>query len=186
MQNPHASVGCFYCTFILCNRFALSVNSALCLQHHADVACYFSENKVNHLLLPDKGIHYPFPLPEDAGLVFSNVFAAWLRSKKARECSDVLTRMRLPNSWINSQFMSSVSVEAHQSLRRVGGGTINARAATNSESMDICSTSDSNLTLFTLLLCYIFFPGSADKTSKHAGWALTRCFPNLLCIEKRQ
>lgn len=95
MQNPHASVGCFYCTFILCNRFALSVNSALCLQHHADVACYFSENKMNHLLLPDKGIHYPFPLPEDAGLVFSNVFVAWLRSKKARECSDVLTRMRL-------------------------------------------------------------------------------------------
>lgn len=95
MQNPHASVGCFYCIFILCNRFALSVNSALCLQHHADVACYFSENKMNHLLLPDKGIHYPFPLPEDAGLVFSNVFVAWLRSKKARECSDVLTRMRL-------------------------------------------------------------------------------------------
>lgn len=177
MQNPHASVGCFYCTFILCNRFALSVNSALCLQHHADVACYFSENKMNHLLLPDKGIHYPFPLPEDAGLVFSNVFVAWLRSKKARECSDVLTRMRLhvfSFSWGTPK------------LAGRGGRTINARAATNSESMDISSTSDSNLTLFTLLLCYIFFPGSADKTSKHAGWALTRCFPNLLCIEKRQ
>lgn len=131
MQNPHASVGCFYCTFILCNRFALSVNSAPCLQCHADVACYFSENKVNHLLLPDKGIHYPFPLPEDAGLVFSNVFVAWLRSKKWRECSDVLTRMRLPNSWINSQFMSSVSVEAHQSLRGVGWGGDNKCKSSN-------------------------------------------------------
>lgn len=59
--------------FILCNRFVLSVNSALY------VVCYVSENKVKHLLLPDKGIHYPFP-QEDAEVVFSNVFVVWLHS----------------------------------------------------------------------------------------------------------
>ncbi len=79
MQNSHAAAGRFHCMFILCNRFVLSVNSALHLQHR--VVCYISENKVNHLLLPDKGIHYPFP-PEDEEVVFSNVFVVWPRSKK--------------------------------------------------------------------------------------------------------
>lgn len=54
MQNS------FCYRFVPSNTFVLSVNSAL-LQCHANIVCYISENKVNHLLLPDKGIHYLFP-----------------------------------------------------------------------------------------------------------------------------
>lgn len=94
-----AAAGRFHCMFVLCNRFVLSVNSALYLQHHANVVCYISENKVNHRLLPDKGIHYPFPRGLRSGLLKCVCGVATLQ--KGRVCSDVLTRTRPTSKLMN-------------------------------------------------------------------------------------
>lgn len=74
------------CVFILSDRFVLSLNSAPDLRCHANVVGLISENKVKHLLLPHKGIHYSFslsPPPQRTQKRFCQmVFVAWLHSNK--------------------------------------------------------------------------------------------------------
>lgn len=89
----------FYCKLVLSNRLVLSVNSTLNLQRDANIVCYISENKVNHLLLPDKGIHYSFP-PEDAQ-VYSQMCLWHGYFPKRRVGSDVLTRTRPTSKLMN-------------------------------------------------------------------------------------
>lgn len=122
-----------------------------------------------------------FP-PEDAEVVFSNVFVVWLRSKKGGVRSNVLTRTILTSKLMNklSIHIFSFSWETHQTPTNFSEqetwGSNRERAATYSQKAWI-STQHVTQILHCWHLCFLFlsFFKIADLTSEQAWWKLLYC-----------
>ena len=171
------------CMFILCNRFVLSVNSALYLQRHANVVCYISENKANHPLLPDKGIHYPSPQRTQK---WSSQMCLW--RGYAPDCSDVLTRARQ-----TSKLMNKLSIHVLSFSRDTPDPRTHRRERAYRQGSNNCKSSNifiesKNISWISAVQIVVFlrFCRSADITNKQEGCSLTYSFPHLICREENQ
>jgi len=151
----------FYCMFSLCDRFVLSVNSALHLQYHANVFCHISENKVKQFffyltkefIILHRGGHW-------SGLLKCVCGMAMLQ--EGRERSDVLTRIRLTSKLMNKLSVYIFTFSWHTpnlhplEWKKFGGNNKHRNSNIFIESLNTSSTFDSSFTLFAPLLLSVF------------------------------
>lgn len=179
MQNSHSGARCFtVSSFSLTDlsfQWTLPFSSAMPI-----LSVIFLKTKWITFFHLTKEFIILFPRGRRSGIL--KCVCGMATFQKGRVCSDVLTRTRLTSKLMNklSIHVFSFSWETHQtptnfSEQKTQGSNKCKSSNIFMESMNISSTSDSNLTLFAFLFSLDFFK-SADLTHKQAGWSLTSCF----------